>query len=183
MFDGRNASDNENGNWIWHLRVPLSDAIRELLFQGYFDPIETSELKTNNNLILYGPPGTGKTYNSVNYAVALCDGKSVEDVQQENYEKVLSRFEELKKQGRIAFTTFHQSYGYEDFIEGIKPVTKEDTGSISYMVEDGIFKRFCSQAEIPAEEEVNYDASIYLMRLKNGESNDLKDSCFQNDEI
>ena len=81
--------------------------------------------KTDLNTILYGPPGTGKTYNTVNYAVAICENKNIEDVQSEEYEKVLCRYNELKKEGRIAFTTFHQSYGYEEFIEGIKPIVDE----------------------------------------------------------
>lgn len=79
------------------------------------------------NTILYGPPGTGKTYNTVNYAVAICENKNIEDVQSEEYEKVLYRYNELKKEGRIAFTTFHQSFGYEEFIEGISPIILKTT--------------------------------------------------------
>lgn len=113
--------------------------------------LKKEKAKMNNkpnydkNLILYGPPGTGKTYNSVNYAVAICEGKTFEEVRQENYDDVLVRFDALKKAGRIAFTTFHQSYGYEEFIEGIKPVTDEQTGNISYEIVDGLFKEFCDK--------------------------------------
>ena len=99
--------------------------------------------KTDLNTILYGPPGTGKTYNTVNYAVAICENKNIEDVQSEEYEKVLCRYNELKKEGRIAFTTFHQSYGYEEFIEGIKPIVDEEKKDIGYTIEAGIFKKFC----------------------------------------
>ena len=96
------------------------------------------------NTILYGPPGTGKTYNTVNYAVAICEGKSLKEVESENYSNVFEHFIELKNKGRIAFTTFHQSYGYEDFIEGIKPLT-DDSGNIKYEVKNGIFKDFCKK--------------------------------------
>lgn len=98
----------------------------------------------DKNLILYGPPGTGKTYNSAKYAVAICDRKSVDELI--DYEAVMSRYNELKESGRISFTTFHQSYGYEEFIEGIKPVMDNDSKDISYTIEPGIFKKFCDVA-------------------------------------
>lgn len=100
------------------------------------------------NLILYGPPGTGKTYHSAIYAVAICDNKSVKDVEALDYDVVMTRYNALKTAGRIAFTTFHQSYGYEEFIEGIKPVMNEHqtSGDIKYAIEDGVFKKFCKNA-------------------------------------
>lgn len=137
----------------------------------------------DKNLILYGPPGTGKTYNSVNYAVAICEGKSLEEVQKESYEDVLVRFATLKKEGRIAFTTFHQSYGYEEFIEGIKPVTDNETGNISYEITNGIFKDFCERAELPKGVKVNHEAQVYVVRLKGNGDNDLKKECFRDGEI
>ena len=97
------------------------------------------------NTILYGPPGTGKTYNSVIYAVAICDGKPVDELT--DYAAVMSRYNELKKAGRISFTTFHQSYGYEEFIEGIKPIIDENKQDIGYTIEPGVFKKFCDNAK------------------------------------
>lgn len=78
----------------------------------------------DHNLILYGPPGTGKTYKTVYYAVSICTGESIEDLHGEKvgYECVKERYDELESEGRICFTTFHQSYNYEDFVEGIRPV-------------------------------------------------------------
>lgn len=99
----------------------------------------------DHNLILYGPPGTGKTYNSAIYAVAICDSLELDAVKKMPYQEVLNRYDKLKKDGRIAFTTFHQSYGYEEFIEGIKPCLDE-SDSIGYSVVDGIFKKFCRKA-------------------------------------
>ena len=138
----------------------------------------------NLNTILYGPPGTGKTYNTVNYAVAICEDKSFEDVKRENYSEVLGRFNDLKKKGRIAFTTFHQSYGYEDFIEGIKPITDEN-GNISYEVKKGVFKDFCEKAELPQDEAINHNAEVYIVRLnvKGNGKDDLKKECFRDGEI
>ena len=124
---------------------------------------ETIEIKrdvimdtTNNrlelNTILYGPPGTGKTYNTKRYAVAICDfGGDVETCKSAmpNYKDVESRYEQLEEDNRIAFTTFHQSYGYEDFIEGIKPVSKIDTTGnhyVDYPIQPGSFKVFCNEA-------------------------------------
>ena len=92
------------------------------------------------NQILYGPPGTGKTRNAVIRAVEIADGR----VSTDEYNKVLKRFNELKEAKRIEFTTFHQSYGYEDFIEGIQPKLEGD--DLRYELRDGIFKRFCNVA-------------------------------------
>ena len=106
------------------------------------------------NTILYGPPGTGKTYNTVLYAVAICksdeftlDVLKEKAKTKEGYEEIRKIYNELLKQGRIAFTTFHQSYGYEDFIEGIKPIIDDNESSqtISYDVKPGVFKNFCEE--------------------------------------
>lgn len=113
----------------------------------------------SKNTILYGPPGTGKTYNTILYAVAICKGWSKADVNDinlkpEKYKEVKDCFDELRKNNRIAFTTFHQSYGYEEFIEGIRPVmpSKDETNSdnkeieqLKYRIDPGVFKQFCEQ--------------------------------------
>ena len=102
------------------------------------------------NSILYGPPGTGKTYNTVYYSVAICDDDSIEELEKKSYGEVLERFNTLKTDGRIAFTTFHQSYGYEEFIEGIRPVMagEEEKKSIEYEIVPGVFKKFCDEASL-----------------------------------
>ena len=106
-----------------------------------------------SNQILFGPPGTGKTYVTTAYAVSICDNKPLEDANSiaDNYAALKNRYDELKADGRINFVTFHQSYGYEDFIEGIKP-TVDEHGNISYSVASGVFKKFCeTAAQNPAE--------------------------------
>ncbi len=90
------------------------------------------------NQILYGPPGTGKTYNSINLAVEIADPEFMKTPR--TRDDIRKRYQELVKAGRIVFTTFHQSMSYEDFIEGIKPVT-QDNGQIQYDVLDGLFKQ------------------------------------------
>ena len=112
---------------------------------------ETIPSTANNhslNTILYGPPGTGKTYNSVNYAVAIIEGKDIDVIAAENHDEVLKRYNAYKEQGLIAFTTFHQSYGYEEFIEGIKPVVSDaaDSVTVEYEIADGLFKSFCENS-------------------------------------
>lgn len=110
--------------------------------EGEWEPGQDWE--AYKNLILYGPPGTGKTYMSAVYAVAFCDGKPLFELT--DYSKVMERYGELKKQGRIVFTTFHPSYSYEEFIEGIRPVVDRGKDSLSYAVAPGIFKKFCALA-------------------------------------
>ena len=78
-------------------------------------------------MILYGPPGTGKTYTTAAYAMSVCDRFYTLDVLKElDHSKIMERYHELEQEGRIGFTTFHQSYGYEDFIEGIRPVLDKE---------------------------------------------------------
>ncbi|WP_420359463.1 McrB family protein [Acinetobacter junii] len=65
-------------------------------------------------------------------------------------EEMNQRFNEYLKSTdkqivQIGFVTFHQSYGYEDFVEGIK--VKEVNGQLKYPVEAGVFKRFCKSAK------------------------------------
>lgn len=134
----------------------------------------------DKNMILYGPPGTGKTYNSVNYAVAIIEGKSLADVQKESYADIFERYKEYKKQGRIEFTTFHQSYGYEEFIEGIKPVISDDDDNtnVEYEISSGVFKKFCERASVPSNIDVNYNAKVWFVRLKDTTGKSLKEECY-----
>lgn len=104
------------------------------------------------NYILYGPPGTGKTYNTVNYAVAFIENKEVEVIQKEDYQRVRKRYNNYLENGQVVFTTFHQSYGYEDFIEGIKPIL--DSNELNYRLESGVFKNLCNIAS--SDENYNY---------------------------
>ena len=145
LFYGRALEDSDEGVFSYKMREPLMEAIKSLEERGVFQEMKELDKEFDKNLILYGPPGTGKTYNSVIYAVAICDGKPVDELT--DYAAVMSRYNELKKAGRISFTTFHQSYGYEEFIEGIKPIIDENKQDIGYTIEPGVFKRFCDNAK------------------------------------
>lgn len=94
------------------------------------------------NQILYGPPGTGKTYQVIEKAVKAADRGSLPAERK----KIKDRYDELVKERRIRFVTFHQSYSYEEFIEGLKAVSEE--GQISYEVKSGIFKQMCFDAQV-----------------------------------
>ena len=101
----------------------------------------------DHNLILYGPPGTGKTYKTAIYAVTICDGEeAAAALLKAGYSHIMERYTELKKQGRIGFTAFHQSYGYEDFVDAIRPVLDGASAQIGYEKKPGIFREFCENA-------------------------------------
>ena len=114
------------------------------------------------NIILYGPPGTGKTYNTVAYAISIIYGRPVREVMKDDYNELLEKYHALKTlYGQIEFTTFHQSFGYEEFVEGIKPVfiqVMNERGERSrkeemvYRVDQGVFRRFCEEAAKNPEE-------------------------------
>jgi 5-methylcytosine-specific restriction protein B len=100
-------------------------------------PIMTHPIALNS--ILYGPPGTGKTFRTAELAVRICDGQAGAARRE-----VMARYEALRQGGRIQFVTFHQSYGYEDFVEGLRP--QSVNGQISYPVRPGVFRGICDAA-------------------------------------
>jgi len=105
------------------------------------EKMETQKL----NQILFGPPGTGKTYKTINKALEIIRGKEFVQANEGNRGILISEFGRLKDAGQIEFVTFHQSFSYEDFVEGIKPVL--DSGpELNYEIKDGIFKRICVNA-------------------------------------
>ncbi len=93
------------------------------------------------NQILYGPPGTGKTYNTINKALEILGVET----QDKSRAELKAKFDEFRQNGQIEFVTFHQSFSYEEFVEGIKPVIK-DSGDMTYKLEPGIFKKICDKA-------------------------------------
>ena len=105
------------------------------------------------NTILYGPPGTGKTHHAVTYAVSIIENRSFEEVQREaeaagGRAAVRERYERYCMNGQVKATTFHQSFSYEDFVEGIKPVLGGggEGRDVHYEIKDGVFKAMCTSA-------------------------------------
>jgi len=159
------------------LSPALADVFRRLLGS---QPVPPTPLRSRttpmDNVILYGPPGTGKTFHTSQLAVELCDGRAEMD-----NELVQRRYRQLIDEGRVAFVTFHQSYGYEEFVEGIRPVLVSDddrteTENISYECRAGVFKRLCLLAKATRSsrrETANIDLDdIAIWKMSLGDSND-----------
>lgn len=139
------------------------------------------------NQILYGPPGTGKTYNTVIKAMKIINGEKYDSVGDELYKDLKKQFDNLKQQGRIEFVTFHQSYSYEEFVEGIKPDI--ESGELKYKLEDGIFKNICEKASTLIIEDANNNAGLNsnpkiwkVSLMKTGE-NEIRKDCMKNSRI
>ncbi|EDO7544634.1 AAA domain-containing protein [Campylobacter jejuni] len=140
-------------NMQWFKELPLNE-IQDI----NINTLESKSLEVENNVqqisskmenknmplnqILYGPPGTGKTYHTIDKALEIL-GENLESRDEKK-----AKFDEYVKNGQIVFTTFHQSYGYEEFVEGIKPRidSKENSKEVEYEIKDGIFKELCKKA-------------------------------------
>lgn len=129
----------------------------------------------DKNTILYGPPGTGKTYTVAE--------KALEIIMPQQYKKimgdrtaVMEAYKKLSEQNRIAFCTFHQSFAYEDFVEGLR---SDEAGN--FILQDGIFKRICETATLRETKAVSlYDfdeneVEFYKMSLGSTQEDDGED--------
>ncbi|EAH8237502.1 TPA: AAA family ATPase [Campylobacter coli] len=141
-------------NMQWFAKLPLNeiqdrnDLSKSNNKEIRNDGSEMSNKKENKNLslnqILYGPPGTGKTYHTIDKALEILG----ENLESRDRDEKKAKFDEYVKDGQIVFITFHQSYGYEEFVEGIKPMINNEANSqeIQYEIKDGIFKDICNRA-------------------------------------
>ncbi|MCX7098945.1 MAG: AAA family ATPase [Methylococcales bacterium] len=127
----------------WPDEYDIEDEDADKMKGNWPDDFDIEDQPTNNtppkNTIYYGPPGTGKTFELQGLLQKeYTDSESVE---------------------RYAFVTFHQSYGYEEFVEGLRPViTKRSQsptnnldsapadGQVHYEIKPGAFLRLCEQA-------------------------------------
>ena len=146
----------------------------------------------DKNIILYGTPGTGKTYSSIQYAVAIVEEKPLAEIKAEDYETVFKRYLKYKDDGLIAFTTFHQSFSYEEFIEGIRPVLgdkSETDQEIAYEIHSGIFKAFCDKAGVPMGSQENVELGIgknptvWKVSLQGTGNNVTRTECLEKNHI
>ena len=182
----------------------LVAGLAELCASGFFDdnnsPLQQTDSQEKTvsdpnflpplNQIFYGPPGTGKTYHTINHALAIIEGKAVREIAKEPRSEVKARYDRYRDQGRIGFVTFHQSFGYEDFIEGIKPVPPQDedneTAALSFDIQDGIFKQLSNRAKIIPKEtdfEITSQTRFYKMSLGGRNMPDVHDWCIENNCI
>lgn len=140
--------------------------------------------KRRKNVVLYGAPGTGKTYDVPEFAVRLCDPAFM--ATEPSREEIVSRYNQLKTEKRIAFTTFHQSLDYEDWIEGLRPVVNEDN-QVTYEIESGIFKKLCEEAERPVVKDkqvgIADNAVVWKVSLAGTGDNDVRRECMENNHI
>ena len=136
------------------------------------------------NMVLYGAPGTGKTYDVPELAVRLCDPAFM--ATDPSREEIVSRYNQLKTEKRIAFTTFHQSLDYEDWIEGLRPVVNENS-QVTYEIESGIFKKLCEEAERPVVKDkqvgISDNAVVWKVSLAGTGDNDVRRECMENNHI
>lgn len=95
------------------------------------------------NQILYGPPGTGKTYSTIKKAIEIIEGNIDNN---EDRDELKKKFDNYIENGQIKFITFHQSYSYEEFVEGLKAESDENN-NIKYEIKDGVFKDICEKAK------------------------------------
>ncbi|NMH61014.1 AAA domain-containing protein [Alteromonas sp. MYP5] len=139
------GEEHQNG-FTWQMKPNLMIALEELNLVAKTNDLAVREKKVVPyspqplNQIFYGPPGTGKTYYSIEAAVRAAEPA----FKWESRAELKDKYDQLVAQKRIQFVTFHQSYGYEEFIEGLKAVSED--GNISYEVQSGVFKRICTSA-------------------------------------
>lgn len=198
-FLGRNIRSAGEEQYSFMLRPELKDALNRVDLSGIDaycaeggQKVRETLTDVGLNTILYGPPGTGKTYNTVIYAVAIVENRPLAEVKAEPYDDVFERYTRYKTDKLIEFTTFHQSYGYEDFIEGIRPNIdpgNEDPSNIEYKIEAGLFKEFCERANQPITKKAFQNAglnnlpTVWKVSLDGTGDNPVRAECLKNGHI
>ena len=140
----------EYSSLLWNQYAKENKSTHDILNnsdnEGYKMTDNDKKLTYPLNQILYGPPGTGKTYTTVVKAIEIIEERKV-DIS-ENRNDLKNKFDEYIRSRQIKFITFHQSYGYEEFVEGIKPVFdgENEDGDMTYEISKGIFYQCCENA-------------------------------------
>lgn len=124
-------------------------------YVAFTDILTSSDIKMNKalsdiallasikkNIILQGAPGTGKTFSTAALSLKIL---GADDIDWKSPKSIMDKYDEYVANGRIAFTTFHQSMDYEDFVEGYKP--EEIGGDIKFKLKLGVFRIICEKAQ------------------------------------
>jgi 5-methylcytosine-specific restriction protein B len=140
------------------------------------------------NQILFGPPGTGKTYETIDSALEILAPEMLKLSREERK----ARFDELVEAQRIRFVTFHQSFSYEDFVEGLRaePATANAEGvsaGVQYRVQEGVFLQMCREAlrDRAFEQRVGVrdDAKVWKISIEEASSQGVtRKYCFEHGE-
>jgi 5-methylcytosine-specific restriction protein B len=174
-----------------HNNLDFERAVFDKEFRSQF--IKSKKMQSKNkalNQLFYGPPGTGKTFGTIAEAIKIVDNDFFKE-NKDNRLALTKRYQELlitdwkEANGQIAFCTFHQSFTYEDFVEGIKPKTTQNK-DIYYDIEPGIFKRICDLADssksttkVKTEGVINWSEDAFrkafFYKLSLGEANNPDD--------
>lgn len=142
----------------------IENDLKEFLDSKNENKVNTQMNKNQSiplNQILYGPPGTGKTYKTAIEALKIVMAEDdYNKLDKENRKAVMAEYKKYKDNGQIRFITFHQSYAYEEFVEGIKPNLENDM-QLSYQKKEGILR------EIAREANQNFDVSNKRTKVLN----------------
>ncbi len=189
-----NAPTLAEGNAIVKVTVPTRQALAQLC-AAYAEeesdnaPITksvtdgTTMTRPPLNQILFGPPGTGKTYATINAALEILDPDFLAEHGADRA-TLKARFDMLTRDRRVQFVTFHQSFSYEDFVEGLRADSDVTTGQLRYPIVDGVFKTLCEAAavRVTQQTDTSLDISgrrIWKMSLGNtlGNEADIYEEC------
>lgn len=149
-----NATSSENYSDVTARKQRVNELVTQsgICFHDNDKEVLPIRQKNNYNLIsfntiLYGAPGTGKTYSMPEYAIAILEKENVDHIKclyKDKRDELLKKYNNYLDKERVIFTTFHQSYGYEDFIQGLRPDV--ESNELKFKVTDGVFKIIADKA-------------------------------------
>ena len=141
-------SQNKHGMMINYGKCDGQNQVAAVTNKKKALPTRQGRTKTSfsMNSILYGAPGTGKTFSTAEYAIAVVEKKSLNEIRTAYPDRagLMSKYAEYIEKERVVFTTFHQSYSYEDFVQGLRPDPNSD--KLSLVPYDGVLKRIADRA-------------------------------------